>query len=289
MKMIAQRHAMPSSLDHSNPPRNAEQRERSGRPDPGCYSPVTERISARYRSSIRRLVSSREEVFMTHTALPAAVFALAILVPAAHADDPKNEPKTELSKRLPGDELREHLRKHLLDSNPNLNLGDDFAVKELTTDAVWERCKVQVVKVKGGTPALTNHTFVVRKADVFGIGQSFGGNGVGSLAVVDLKGDGRPLLVYAFAWGSGEHRSQIAAVNCAAKEPKELVAPLTNYSFKDYALKATEAKTIEVYAGETKIGRVALEMKDERPVLQIHLDEKVPDEIKTKLREAPRK
>src|SRR5262245_36190178 len=160
---------------------------------------------------------------MTHTALPAAVFSLAILVAAAHADDPKNEPKTELSKRLSADELRDRLVKHLRDKNPKLNLGDDFAVKELTTDAVWDRCKVQVVKVKGGTPALNNHTFVVRKDDAFGIGESFGGSGVDSLAVADLKGDGRPLLVYAFAWGSGEHRSQIAAVDCAAREPKPLV------------------------------------------------------------------
>jgi hypothetical protein len=226
---------------------------------------------------------------MTYTALPAAVFSLAILVSSAHADDPKNEPKTELSKRLSADELRERLVKHLRDKNPKLNLGDDFAVKELTTDAVWERCKVQVVKVKGGTPALTNYTFVVRKDDVFGIGESFGGQGVSSLAVADLKGDGRPLLLYSFAWGSGEHRSQIAAVDCAAKEPKQLVAPLVNYSFKDYALKAAEAKTVEVYAGDTKIGRLALEKKDERTVLQVQLDEKVPDEIKTKLRETLRK
>jgi hypothetical protein len=224
---------------------------------------------------------------MTYLPLSAAVFALAVLVSAAHADDPKNEPKTELSKRLSADELRDHLRKHLLASNPNLNLADDFAVKEFTTDAVWERCKVQVVKVKGGTPALTNHTFVIRKGDVFGIGQSFGGQGVGSLAVIDLKGDGRPLLVFSFASGSGDHRSQIAAVDCAAKEPKPLVAPLTNFSLNDYALKATGAKRVEVYAGETKIGRLALEKKDERTVLQIQLDEKVPDEIKMKLRETP--
>ena len=227
---------------------------------------------------------------MTHTALPAAVFSLAILVASAHADDSKNEPKTELSKRLSADELRERLVKHLRDKNPGLNLGDDFAVKELTTDAVWDRCKVQVVKVKGGAgPALNNYTFVVRKDDVFGIGQSFGGQGVGSLAVADLKGDGRPLLLFSFAWGSGEHRSHVAAVDCAAKEPKELVAPLVNYSFKDYALKATEAKTVEVYAGDTKIGRLTLEKKDERTVLQVQLDEKVPEEIKTKLRETPRK
>jgi hypothetical protein len=226
---------------------------------------------------------------MTYTLLPAAAFSLAILVTAAHADDPKNEPKTELSKRLSADELRERLVKHLRDNNPNLKLADDFAVKELTTDAVWDRCKVQVVKVKGGTPALNNHTFVVRKDDVFGIGQSFGGNGVGSLVVADLKGDGRPLLLYSFASGSGIHRSQVAALDCAAKERKELVAPLTNYSFKDYALKATEAKTVEVYAGDTKIGRLALEKKDNRTVLQIRLDEKVSEEIKKELREVPQK
>jgi hypothetical protein len=227
---------------------------------------------------------------MTYTTLPAAVLSLAILVPAAHADDPKNEPKTELTKRLSADELRDRLRKHLRDKNPNLNLADDFAVKELTTDAVWERCKVQVVKVKGGAgPELNNFTFVVRKDDVLGIGRSFGGSGVGSLAVADLKGDGRPLLVYVFASGSGEHRSQVAAIDCATKERKEFVAPLTNFSFKDYALKAADAKTVEVYVGDAKVGRLALEKKDERTVLQIRLDEKISDEIKKELRELPQK
>jgi hypothetical protein len=221
---------------------------------------------------------------MTNTTLPAAVFALVILASAAHADDPKNEPKTELTRRLSADELRQRVVKQLLADNPNLNLGDDFAVKELTTDAVWERCKVQVVKLKDAGPELSNHTFVIRRDDLFGVG-----NGVGSPVVADLKGYGRPLLVYSFASGSGIRCSQVAAVDCAAKEPKHFVAPLVNHSFKDYALKPADAKTVEVYVGDTKIGRLVMERKDEQTVLRIQLDEKVPDEIKKELREEPRK
>src|SRR5438128_2722872 len=83
------------------------------------------------------------------------------------------------------------------------------------------------------------------------------------VAVADLNGDGKPLLFFAFAFGSGEHRSMIAAVDCRAKEPAQLVAPLVNYNFgRDYVVKADGATAVEVFAGKEKIGKLALEKKE---------------------------
>jgi hypothetical protein len=208
------------------------------------------------------------------------------VVRAASADDSKNEPKAEEVKKLAADVVRQRVLKFLHDQNPNLNPTFDCTVNDITTDEVWKGLHVQVVKIK--SEALNNTAFMIRQNDVCTLGDSFGGQGVTSLAVADLNGDGKPLLFFAFAFGSGEHRSMIGAVDCRAKEPVQLVAPLVNYNFgHDYQVKPDGKTAVEVYAGKEKIGKLALEKKDKETVLQIRLDEKIPDEIKAKLRGKP--
>jgi hypothetical protein len=216
--------------------------------------------------------------------LVAVVVSFTLCVASLSADDAKNEPKTEEVKRLSADVLKQRVQKYLYDENPNLNPTIEYSVNDITTDAVWNSIHVQVVKLKGSV--VSNRAFVVRQNDLFPIGASFGGSGVTSLVVADLNQDGK-LLFFSFAWGSGDHRSQIAAVDCQAKEPKPILAPLVNFSFKDYTLKAMDGQTVEVWAGREKIGQLALEKKEKDRVVQIRLDEKIPEEIKQKLKPIP--
>jgi hypothetical protein len=216
----------------------------------------------------------------TLSLVTAAVTLIVLSVPA-HADDPK----ADKGKRLSAEELRTRLRTHLMAENPKLNLGDDFAVKDLTTDGIWDGLGVHVVQVKGSVR--TNQTYVIRKDDIFGIGEAVGGSGVNSLCVADFNGDGRPLLVYAYAWGSGDHRSRIAAVDCQAKEPKPLVAPLVNHSFRDFRVRRIDAKNVEVFAAGIRVGRLALETKDEKTTLEVRITEKISAELLEKLKRMP--
>jgi hypothetical protein len=251
------------------------------------YKPVTERLAPRpYHDHIRPAQHSSKDSAMSRIAPAlAAVFAFAALAASIHADDPKNEPKAEDAKPLSAEALQLRLLKHLHDENAKLHLGADLAVKDLTTDTVWDRLKVQVVQVEG--EVLRHQTYVIRKDDVYLIGQSFGGSGVNSLCVADLAHDGKPLLLVSYAWGSGEHRSQIAALDCLAKEPKQTVAPLVNFSFKDFKLKPIDTHTVDVLARDVKVGRLAAETKDTQTLIQVRLAEELPTEIKEKLKATP--
>jgi hypothetical protein len=151
---------------------------------------------------------------MSSTASFAAAFALLSFVVPVCADEPKSEPKPDQPKRLSTDELGERLVKHLRKLNPDMKIDLGFGYKETTTDEVWNRLHVQVVKVTGDV--MRNHSFVIRKDDVFGIGQAFGGQGVTTFVV--------------------------------------------------------------------KVGTLEFEKKDKDFVLKIRLDDKIPDDIKDKLK-----
>src|SRR3954471_12005564 len=49
---------------------------------------------------------------------------------------------------------------HIRGQKPSAKLPDDFAVVDLTTEATWDRLRVQVVKVKDG-PVEASETFVL--------------------------------------------------------------------------------------------------------------------------------
>ena len=198
-------------------------------------------------------------------------------VPVKGADDEKPQ-------RLTLDAARTRIGAYLLAEKPQLRLGDDFALVEMTTETIWKRLGVQVFKAKSGLSETA--TFVIRGNEVHRIGRAFGGDGVGSLAVADLAGDKKPLLVYAFAWGSGEHRSEIAVLDVLAKTPKEVAATPVNYSFNDFRVNGVDDVSVEVFAGKIKVGRLVLEKKEGQANLSIRLEEKLPEAIRKQLRRA---
>ena len=137
--------------------------------------------------------------------------------------------------RLPRQALK--VAGYIQREKPGAQIDKTFAVAELTTDAVWDRLHAQVVKVKEGQVE-QNETFVLYGDKSNRSDALFGGDGVKSIIVADLAGDKKPLLVYSFAWGSGEHRSEIGILDLHGTQPKELRLTPINLSTDDYALLA---------------------------------------------------
>src|SRR5262245_33169639 len=86
--------------------------------------------------------------------------------------------------RLPSDRAKEAIADYERRKTPDIQLGAEFRVNELTSDVIWERLRVQVFKVTGGVRQ--NESYVLRGKDVIHIGVAFGGDGVTTLAVADL-------------------------------------------------------------------------------------------------------
>jgi hypothetical protein len=175
--------------------------------------------------------------------------------------------------------VADHIRKE----KPGARLGKEFAIVDLTTDAIWDRLKAQVVKVKNGVVA-QGESFVLREGKVLPIGQAFGGDGVTTVLVADLGAEKRPLLIYTFAWGSGVHRSEVAALDLTAGEPKELRLDPVNFSMQDYVLHKADNGAVEVLIGKTLVGHVTAVKDNGEFQPMIKLVEALPDEVSRALR-----
>jgi hypothetical protein len=161
-----------------------------------------------------------------------------------------------------------------------MNPAAQFPLKDLTTKAVWDRLDAQVFQVAEGVQQF--ETFVIRDKKVQRIGQRFGGQGVTSLAVADPNGDGRDKLIFAYSWGSGEHRSQIALLDCLAKESVQIAAPQTYFGKDDLVLKNSEGNKVEIYLGKQKAGRLIVEAKEGRLTADVQVNDDVDLEVRKK-------
>jgi hypothetical protein len=187
-------------------------------------------------------------------------------------------PPPQKPERLSVAEAAAKVAAHLRQEKPKAKLGD-LSVIDATTGDLWERLRVQVVKVK--TRVAQNESFVVQGDKVFPIGRSFGGDGVTSIAVTAGE---RPLLVYAFAWGSGEHRSQLGAVDVGAKVWKEIDVHPVNFSFDDYALKTGEKGSVEAWAGKVRIGQMVVTRTEDKVDVALEMDKDIPAELRQRLK-----
>ena len=116
---------------------------------------------------------------------------------------------------------------------------------------------------------------------VYRIGRGFGGFGVNTLAVIEPM-NAKPLLAYAFGWGSGIHRSQIAVFDCQSKEPREYLAPQSYFSAtnEDLTVGSADGRSVEVRLEGNKVGRLIVEGKEGARAIRVELEKTLPGEIR---------
>jgi hypothetical protein len=83
-----------------------------------------------------------------------------------------------------------------------------YRIFEMTPERVKKEIGCQIFKLNN-----SSETFVVYKSKVYRIGFGFGGFGVINIESCDFDADGKKDLIYAFSWGSGMHRSNIAVLS----------------------------------------------------------------------------
>jgi hypothetical protein len=134
---------------------------------------------------------------------------LALAVDAAKPDAPKQSRATAILApvRMSLSEATAAVRKEIFQENPKMNPTAEFPLKELTTADVWKRLQAQVFVVTSGVRE--DQAYIVHDERVAPLGAGFGGNGVTSMCVADVNGDGKPKLVFSYSFGSGIHRSEI--------------------------------------------------------------------------------
>lgn len=183
-------------------------------------------------------------------------------------------------------ELEGKLRTHLQRDLKMQNLPANLKVEDRTTDAIWKQLKVQVVRVALDPNSPTGSTFVLCKGSWHKIGMEFGGDGVTSVAVADLRGDKKPLLVYSFAWGSGLHRSQVGVFDPWADKPVAVVSQqaIVNDVQHDWQVEATD-KGVRVVGGGVNFGELQVETRDGQLAVSIRLRDDLPNNVRANIRE----
>jgi hypothetical protein len=210
-----------------------------------------------------------------------AVISFVLIVALCGGDAPQRV--AERPQRLSIEAASARIADYIRTKKPGAQIDTAFVVDDLTTDAIWDQLHAQVVKVKEGQVE-KSETFVLRGNKVERIGDAFGGNGVTSLVVADLAGDNKPLLVYSFAWGSGDHRSEIGILDLHGKRATELRMSPVNRSSDDYTVRRSVSGGVDVMIDKTVIGHVTAARERGDLHATIKLAEKLPDEIRRGLR-----
>jgi len=94
--------------------------------------------------------------------------------------------------------------------HPDFTDSSPIPLEELSMEGqLIDQLGVRVFRVEGGP--LENETFLVLgDGPVLRLGEAFGGQGVSSLALSDLDGDGQSELYFSYSFGSGIHQSHLA-------------------------------------------------------------------------------
>lgn len=101
------------------------------------------------------------------------------------------------------------IQRYYLAQNPGLNPKTRFTVEEITTEETWQKLKIQVFRISEDIYA--NETFILNGEILVQMGTAFGGSGVTDMLVTSLYRPDAHELVFIYNFGSGIHRTNIAA------------------------------------------------------------------------------
>jgi hypothetical protein len=168
---------------------------------------------------------------------------LLALSTALGADAPAKPAKLTIA------EAEKLVRAYVFEVQPAMNPEATFPLNEERVEGLSEKFGCQLYKVTDGVWECAS--LLVGHGKVQRLGESFGGSGVMSACLADLDGDGTDELVYSFSWGSGIHRSHVAAWKPAANgKGVEVVASLAFLG--DLFVRRLGDGTVGIEVGEFK-------------------------------------
>jgi hypothetical protein len=234
------------------------------------------------RAKVRKLAAIRSPVHPS-TCLTVSLFGICLaLTPACQTPGPgvsiaATPPQSHL---LTADEARQRIIEWCDSGFHHL---DDFErgaqMVEWTDNEIWNRLGVQVF-------VLNLQGFVVSSDGIAALGSSFGGMGLQSICVGDLNGDGRPMLLFTYSWGSGRHRSQVGAWSGRWTKPGTVDAGISygnDDASWDLMLKRIGDREVEIVTGTTRVGKLRLQEAGKTPRLSVELDSQLPANVRSQI------
>lgn len=190
--------------------------------------------------------------------------------------------------RLSLTEATARVRARIFLEKPKMNPAAQFPLAEITTDDVWNRLHAQLFRVT--SDLRVGQCFLIQGDRIVTLGESFGGYGVMSFCVADLESQGSA-LIFTYSWGSGEHRSHVAAWRGG---DRIVVSPIVFWD-GDLSLRKIDEKTVEVDYGEYEgtarkfksggtVGRLDFATSlDKAPKISVKVRDDLPAAIRARL------
>ncbi|WP_139902197.1 hypothetical protein [Clostridium thermarum] len=169
--------------------------------------------------------------------LVATILVVAVVLIIVKSTKPESvvisEPK-DVHERVSAEEAQRLIEEYLKANNGSLQLP----IVEVGGNQIFEYLGCQIFKDR------EYESYVIRDKELTHIGMGFGGMGVTSVCSADLNKDGQLELVYTYSFGSGLHRSHVAAL-MFDETSKEIVSDFV-YTNKDLLLEKKDYYTILV-------------------------------------------
>ncbi len=194
--------------------------------------------------------------------------------------------------RIPLARAEELVRAMIYEKMPDMDPAAQLPLKEMTTDEIWEQLGVQVFKVTEGS-IYSDNTYLIKDGKVDHIGIETGGYGVTSMQVVKFGESGELELVYTFSWGSGLHRSELAAY-CSNCVENHIIRSNLVYLYGDLTLDKVNEHKVLVKVGhfdiqkhfvtEATLGELTLTQNPNGKRLGVLLNNDLPQRIKERIK-----
>jgi hypothetical protein len=195
--------------------------------------------------------------------------------------------------RLRPEEAEELVRDYLHSEKPNL--GKDFALpmEELPAPEVWAHLPVQIFRVTDGPFA--QETFLADDGTVVKLGSAAGGQGVTSLRVSDLDGDGTAELLFTYSFGSGIHQSRIGMYAPAYAEDRVYEAEMVYLGDVGLVKEDMSHMVVRVVESDEEsrvlrygeaLGHLMIQTQEDEARLVLQVGEELPDDVQENLTQA---